>query len=32
MTWLANYLERLALWLLLMLGVVVPILKALGVE
>jgi hypothetical protein len=32
MTWLADYLERLALWLLLMLGVVVPILKALGVQ
>jgi len=32
MIWLADYLERLALWLLLMLGVVVPILKALGVE
>jgi hypothetical protein len=26
MIWLADYLERLALWLLLMLGVVVPIL------
>jgi hypothetical protein len=32
MNWLADYLERLALWLLLMLGVVVPILKALGVQ